>query len=348
MASITRFGAPWLRRLRRARLSSSGAPVGAQWIGAELVLARVHRDFERPEIDQVTVVPAPQESRADLVRHLAQGDLLGSASVVLTLAPGQYDLHQVAAPSVPAEDLRDALRWQLRGSLSYAPEEAAIDFVHIPHGAESHNKETLLVVTAHRPTIEAAVTPFSTNGVFVEAVDIPEFAQRNLARLSAPVEGTSAWLGFERETCLLTAHVNGELAFARRMLLPGAGHNAIDADTPDSVMHVTDRIVTQAQRTLDTFERQSGLPAVTRITVGPHRHAASITDALADRTGLVVTRFNARAAFDFGDHAANLANDLPAAALPAIGAALRVDDDSENGVFAGWMQRLRAALKRAA
>jgi MSHA biogenesis protein MshI len=348
MASITTLSAPWLRRLRRARLAASGVLVGAQWIGGELVLARVHRDLERPEIDQVTIMPAPQESRAELVKKLAGARQLAGASLVLTLAPGQYDLHQLAAPAVPAEELRDALRWQLRSNLAYAPEEAAIDFVRVPHGAESHTKEALLVVTAHRPMIEGAVAPFTANGVFVEAVDIPEFAQRNLARLAGPGEGTSAWLGFERETCLLTAHLNGELAFARRMLLPGANHNAIDADTPESIMHVTDRIVTQAQRTLDTFERQSGLPPVTRITVGPHRHAASITDALADRTGLIVTRFNARTMFDFGSDAANLANELPGAALPAIGAALRVEEDEGDGAFAGWAQRLRAAFKRAA
>jgi MSHA biogenesis protein MshI len=266
---------------------------------------------------------------------------------VLTLAPGQYDLHQVAAPAVPADELRDALRWQLRSSLAYPPEEAAIDFARLPHG-ESHTKDTLLVVTAHRPVIEAAVAPFTTHGVFIDAVDIPEFAQRNLARLGGPADTTSAWLGFERETCLLTAHLNGELAFARRMLLPGANHNAIDADTPESIMHVTDRIVTQAQRTLDTFERQSGLPAVTRITVGPHRHAAAISDALADRTGLLVTRFNARTTFDFGSAAGEWANELPAAALPAIGAALRIDAGDEAGVFAGWAGRVRTAFKRAA
>jgi MSHA biogenesis protein MshI len=337
-----------LRRLRRARLSADGVLVGAQWVGGELVLARAHRDLDRPEIEQIEIVPAPQESRAELVKRLADTRLLAGASVVLTLAPGQYDLHQLAAPVVPAEELRDALRWQLRGNLAYAPEEAAIDFVRVPHGVESHNKETLLVVTAHRPLIEGAVAPFVANGVFVEAVDIPEFAQRNLARQSGAGEGTNAWLGFERETCLLTAQLNGELAFARRMLLPGANHNAIDADTPESIMHVTDRIVTQAQRTLDTFERQSGLPPVTRITVGPHRHAASITDALADRTGLMVTRFDARTMFEFGAHAANWSNELPAAALPAVGAALRIEEGDGAGVLAGWTQRLRAAFKRAA
>lgn len=347
MSSITKLGGPWLRRLRRARLSAADTLVGAQWVGAELVLARVLADAERPGIEQVAIVPAPQESRAELIKQLAGGDVLAGASVVLTLAPGQYDLHQLAAPAVPPEELRDALRWQLRGSLAYAPEDAALDFVRVPHGPQSHTKEALLVVTAHRPSIDGAIAPFTLAGINVEAVDIPEFAQRNLARLGAPLEGTCAWLGFERETCLLTAQANGELAFARRMLLPGANHNAIDADTAESIMHVTDRIVTQAQRTLDTFERQSGLPPVARITVGPHRYAASIADALADRTGVAVTRFDPRTTFEFGSAAGNWANALPANALPAIGAALRVEDSS-GGALPAWLQRVRGAFKRAA
>jgi len=347
MSSIAKLTGPWLRRLRRGRFSAADSLVGIQWLGNDLVLVRLHQDGDRPEIEHIALTPAPPEARADQIKRLAASDVLGGASVVLALAPGQYDLHQLSAPSVPAEELRDALRWQMRGSLAYPPEEAALDFVRLPH-AGSHARETLLVVTAHRPVVDAAVAPFAANGIEIEAVDIPEFAQRNLARLATPVEGTDAWLGFERETCLLTAHLNGEVAFARRMLLPGANHNAIDADTPESVMHVTDRIVTQAQRTLDTFERQSGLPPVTRITVGPHRHAASITAALADRTGVVVTRFNAHATFDFGEHAGELANDVPAAALAAIGAALRVDEDAEVGLVGAWTQRLRSALKRAA
>ncbi len=347
MASLTGFSGPWLRRIRRARLGA-GTLVGAQWTGAELVLARVLRDDTRPEIEHGAIFPAPQETRADLVKRLADGDVLGRADVVLVLAPGQYDLHQVAAPAVPAEEMRDALRWQLRGALAYAPEEAAIDFVHLPHGAESNNRDTVLVVTAHRPVVRTAIAPFLSAGVEIAAVDVPEFAQRNIARLALTAGGTHAWLGFERETCLLTAHLNDELAFARRMLLPGAGQNAIDADTPDSVAHVTDRIVTQAQRTLDTFERQSGLPPVAHIVVGPHRHADSIAAELAERTGLATRLFDGSSAFDFGRGARAWADDLPAAALPAIGAALRIEDAAAASGLTSLAQRVRAALKRAA
>jgi MSHA biogenesis protein MshI len=348
MSSMTRFSGPWLRRLRRARLGTADTLVGVQWAGAELVLARVLRDDVRPEIGQCAILPAPPESRADLVNRLAGGDLLNGVDVVLTLAPGQYDLHQVAAPAVPPEEMREALRWQLRTSLAYAPEEAAIDFVHLPQGAESHTRETLLVVTAHRPVVSAAIAPFLSAGVHVAAVDIPEFAQRNLARLGVREEGTHAWLGFERETCLLTAHLKGELAFARRMLLPGAGQNAIEMDSPESIAHVTERIVTQAQRTLDTFERQSGLPPVAQIVVGPHRNAEAIGAALTERTGVATRLFSGRETFDFGRNAQTWAQELPPAALPAIGAALRIEDESAANGLAVLAQRLRAVFKRAA
>ena len=85
MSSITRLAGPWLRRLRRARLSSANTLVGAQWIGAELVLARLRVDGERPEIDHVSVLPAPLESRVELIKRLADSDLLDGASVALEI-----------------------------------------------------------------------------------------------------------------------------------------------------------------------------------------------------------------------------------------------------------------------
>lgn len=348
MSEIAGLGGNWLRRLRRARLGGADTLVGAQWTGSELVLARVLRDDARPEIQHGVVEAAPHDRRTDAIQRLAGGRLLRGADVVLVLSPGQYDLHQVAAPAVPPDEMRDALRWQLRGNLAYAPEEAALDFVRLPLGGTAHGRETLFAVTAHKPVIRDAVAPFVDAGFDVVAVDVPEFAQRNLARLALSARGSHAWLGFERETCLLTAHLDDELAFARRMLLPGAGQNAIDADLPESIAHVTDRIVTQAQRTLDTFERQSGLPQIGEIVVGPHRHADAIAAALAERTGLVARLFDGSTTFDFGHGARAWSQGLPPAALPAIGAALRGEDDAASHGIGTWAHRLRGVFRRAA
>jgi Tfp pilus assembly protein PilN len=119
--------------------------------------------------------------------------------------------------------------------------------------------------------------------VQVDAVDVPEFAQRNLAHGGSADPGKSdAWLAFDQDTFLLTVHCMGELAFARRMLLPNA---ALSAETDaDPVAHFVERVVLQVQRSLDLFERQSGLPAVTQICIGPHPHAAAIADELRQRS----------------------------------------------------------------
>jgi MSHA biogenesis protein MshI len=317
MSAYSALG-PWLRRWRRVRLAAADVVVGAQWIGAELVLARVRADAERPRIDAITAVAAPLEARGEVVKRLAAGRLLRGARLVVLLAPGQYDVHQVAAPAVPDDELRDALRWQLRANLAYPAEEAVLDFIRLPQA--TRGKRPLLAFTAHKPVVQAAVAPFVDNGVAVDAVDVPEFAQRNLARLAATA-ATNAWLGFERETCLLTAHSDGELAFARRMLLPGA--QGADADAPDSAHYLAERVTVQTQRTLDLFERQSGLPPATEIIVGPHRHAEVIAAALAERSGLAVSCFEPRAAFELGDEAAHAARESARKALAAIGAALR-------------------------
>ncbi|MCX8003697.1 MAG: hypothetical protein N2688_01890 [Burkholderiaceae bacterium] len=314
MSVFTAFE-PWLRRWRRMRLATAEAVVGAQWLGAELALARVRADARGARLDAVALLPAPPEGRGAAVqRALADGILRGARLIVL-LSPGQYDLHQIAAPAVPDEELREALRWQLRAQLAYPPEEAVLDFIRLPHGG--HGKQPLLVFTAHRPTVQTAVAPFVDHDLDVAAVDVPEFAQRNLA-LRVAGTGSSAWIGFERDTCLLTAHSDGELAFARRMLLPGAPA----ADGGEAVaQYLAERIATQTQRSLDLFERQSGLPPVARIVLAPHAHAATIAAALAERTGVSVQGFDAGDVFVDGGTLAVQAE--AERALAALGAALR-------------------------
>jgi MSHA biogenesis protein MshI len=182
------------------------------------------------------------------------------------------------------------------------------------------------------------VAPFVAADVGVDAVDVPEFAQRNLASYLAGQSETSAWLGFERDTCLLTAHAGGELAFARRMLLPGAVSHALDADLPAVSEHVSDRVVTQVQRTLEQFERQSGLPSVAQVTVGPYLHARAIAHLLAERAALRTQVFDPAAVFE---HAPGVDLVSYPLALTALGGALRMESEADSS-SAGWLARLFA------
>lgn len=293
--------------------------------------------------------------RGEAVRRLAHTGALRDAQVHLVLAPGEYDLYQLPAPPVPDDELREALRWQLRGTLPYAPEDAEIDFVRIPAPVQeevaSTAKAAVLVVAAPRATVEQLAAPFVAASVSVHAVDVPEFAQRNLALLSpmspntrsgAQVPGCVAWITFDHDACVLTVQTSaghpqpGELCFTRRIHIPGVSavpsHGALDAD--HIVNHLIERVVTQVQRSLDVFERQSGQPPVTLLTVGPHRYDVSIAQTLADRLALVCSTFDPSAHLTVSRELPASESPLWADTLMALGAALRVENKGSKSISA--------------
>lgn len=304
-------------------LDRRGGGVGLQWVGERLAIARVdHADA--PRITRLATFDATAAQRAAVVRALAKEGVFRNAHVRLLLAPGQYDLHFVAAPAVPAAEMREALRWQLRGALACPPEEALVDFVPLPApDAGSTNRNALLAVSAQRAVVLEAVAPLLANGIEIGAVDVPEFAQHQIALRSGRTHRTrsTAWLALDEDTCLITVHPGASIAFARRMLLP-----SLAREEANPLAHFCERVATQVQRSIELYERQSGLPAVDRLVLGPHHHAAELARVLRESTAITVESFSASSLprIDIEDDAAQFS----ALTLPSLGAALTVPEDA--------------------
>ena len=259
--------------------------------------------------------------------------------MTVLLTPGGYETQPVPAPAVPEAELREALRGQLRGALSFPPEQAALDFLRLPQ-AEG-GRPTLLAVAARLATVDEAVAPFEDAGVEVDAVDVPELALRNLGSRHAAAEGTQAWLAFDGDAALFTVQLGAELCFARRLQAPAH----VAATDADAQAQFADRVATHVQRSLELFERQSGLPPVLQMTVGPHRQAGRIARALVDATGIDtrVFEWTAEVESDPALLATCTADALEAALLP-LGAALRsAAADARRAPLAALLARLRAA-----
>ena len=284
-APATETARPGFAGRWRARARTAPAQVGVQLLGDRLLLARLRDAEGAPAVETLRAIDAPPARRLEVLRQLKQEGVFRGARLHLLLAPGQYDVHQVAPPSVPIDEMHDALRWQLRGALGYPPEEALLDFASLPQPGDAPARQAVLVVTARRSAVVEVTTPFSVCGLTVDAVDVPEFAQRNLAQRAKPGENsTHAWLAFDQDTFLLTVNCLGELVFARRMLLPNVAFSA-DSEA-DPVAHFVERVVLQVQRSLDLFERQSGLPPVTQIAIGPHPQAAAVAAELGEKAAV--------------------------------------------------------------
>jgi MSHA biogenesis protein MshI len=203
---------------------------------------------------------------------------------------------------------------------------------------------SLLVVAAQRRAVAQAVQPLASAGIDVLAVDVPEMAQRNLLAMLPGADLGQALLSLDQSSGLLTVIKQGELCFARRILMPRS--NAVEEEDPE---HVATRIATQIQRSVEVVERQSGLAPVQTVWIGPHPYAALIARCTVEQTGIDCPQLDLQAEVRFAGAAPDLASESAAGALLAIGAALRDEDpDSEKkqrtsaGSLA-WLARHKAA-----
>lgn len=344
LAPLARLAAP-LGAAARAR---AGASVGLQLFDDGFALARLRAGAAgKATVEAAAVRRAggAEGGRRELLRRALREDLLRAASVNVVLCAGQYELHQIAAPAVPREEMREAVRWQLRSLLSYPPEQATVDFAELPAApgdTAAPRGASLLVVAARSDLLAALADELAALGVEPDAIDIPEFAQRNLGALAPDAEGTQAWLAFDTDSCLLTVQLGDRLCFARRIPLAGARVTA--ALDEAALTHLIERLALHVHRSLDLFERQSGLPAVLGVTLGPHRHAELFAAEILVRTGIDCHVFDPGAAFEIEDRLLRSELALQQDSLTALGAALRAHAAAPGrAVWSRWLPWPKAA-----
>lgn len=341
----------WLRALPQRVLGHRRralVQVGVYRTSGGLIAARVQLDPDAgcsvERLESVDLKSQREDEVAAAVAQLVRTGILRNAPVVLVLGAELYNTYPLPAPSVPADEMRDALRWKLREVLPYSPEDAVVDFVRLARAAESNAADNLFAVAALRRSVAQATAPFLAAGANVQAVDIAEMAQRNLLAELPAMEESRALLGLDESSALLTVVHEGALCFARRIQIPrslGAGD-----EEPE---HVATRIAAQVQHSLEVVERQSGLAPVRSVWIGPHPYCALIARCTAEQAGLECPQLELQTELRFAPDAGELPPERAWGAPIAIGAALRSETpaaatrpESNKSVLL-WLSRLKPA-----
>jgi len=338
----------WLRALPWLGLGRGrGTPVqvGLFRSSTHLIAARVRRDADGAAgVEQLEAIHVGHLQDAQALAHLLATGILRKAPVILALGAEHYSTFPLPAPAVPPAELRDALRWKLRELLPYAPEDAAIDCVRLTQAEGTHATDSLFAVAAPRRAVAQLADPLLDAGVDLQAVDIPEMAQRNLLTRLPGADGGRALLGLDDSSALLTVVDQAALCFARR--IPAPRSLGIEDDDPE---HIAARIATHVQRSLEVFERQSGMAPVRTVWIGPHPYGALIARCTAEHTGLECLQLDLQAELRFAPTARELTSEIAGAALIAIGAALRDEGglgaarSAPAGSALPWLSKLKAA-----
>lgn len=203
-------------------------------------------------------------SDIDTLKRLRKELNLDRYQCTTLLKTSQYQMFAVDAPNVPAAEAKNAVRWSLKDMIDYPVETAMVDAVNVPGSDSAGRTAQMLAVAARNDTIAATVQPFNDADIDLEVIDIPELAQRNIAKLLEEDGRGLAMLCFDDAGALLTFTGGGELYQARRIEV-----SLRDFAPATDVESRYDRVALELQRSLDNFDRQFRNVAVSRLIVSP-------------------------------------------------------------------------------
>ncbi len=282
-------------------------------------LAKVDLDGVMPRVKQCEYHQA-QEISAALLDKVCRGAGLSKHDFTTLLAAGDYQMLLVEAPNVPVNELKTAVRWKIKDSLSYHVDDATVDVLQIPAGKYGAERgQAMFAIAAANTVIQKRIALFEQAGLGLDVIDIPEMAQRNIAALFEQEGRALVLLAFDDDGGLLTFTAGGELFLARRIDI-SAGQLQ-DAD--DNLrQQCRDRVELELQRSLDYFDRQYNHIPVSRVLVSAPE-AADLAGFLAADTDLNVEPLDLSQVMDISAVPALTDSTFIAQTLTTLGAALR-------------------------
>lgn len=291
--------------------------------GARIAIAQVTRQSgARPRVQSCDSF-AREGSPLDALKRLKNAKRLARARCTALLEHGQYQLLQVDLPDnlpkdAPPAELRETMRWRVKEMVDFPVDQAGVDVLEIP--GQGARPPQLWVIASSHEVLRPCIHLFQDAKVALEAIDIPELAQRNLAGLFEEPDRGLALVSFDTSSKgggRLTITYQGELYMTRHLDVSGPELAGPDAAS----LH--ERVLLDIQRSLDNFDRNYSAIPLNRLLVGPLPNGDAFVSYLRDNLSLPVAQANLGDVLDFADTPALQDMAAQAESWLVLGAALR-------------------------
>jgi MSHA biogenesis protein MshI len=278
------------------------------------------RAIGRPSI-RVCESYARKGSDVDMLRRLRGTLRANRYRCCALLSPGQYQMQLVEAPSVPPAELKSAVRWKLKDLLDYPVDQATVDVADVPQDRSGAGRgHYVYAISARNEHIASRMKLFHDARMPLSAIDVPEMAQRNIARLFEQPDRGLAMLVFGDYGGMLTFTSGGELYMARQTDISLNQLTSLSQTARDQVM---ERLALELQRSLDHFDRQFSYVTLSRLLLAPLPPELGVQEYLADNLYLPVQTFNLAEVIDLPGAPELREPDRQPFRLHILGAALR-------------------------
>ena len=297
----------------------------------------------RPHLEVCEFYPtATLADRPATLDAIAGRYQLADADCTSLMEASQSSLLLVEAPEVDPTELKAAVRWRIKDLIDFHIDDAVIDVFDIDAQSERGRAKMMYVVVARISTVQEHIDLLEDAHINLGVIDIAELAQRNIAALLPEDPSGVAMLHFSRGTGLLTLTRQGSLFLARSLdfgtdllaaALPMDNAMAEEGeftlpeqhdDMSPMLARLFDNTVLEVQRSLDYYESHFGLPPVSGVVIAPtETPIPGLLSHLANNLGLPVRMLDLNTILETEQP---LSDELQAQCLPAIGAALRVEE----------------------
>lgn len=227
---------------------------------------------------RVTELAVTDENFLAPFQVLANKEFYGTCSICLPAS--LYQIVQVDKPNVPDEELSQALKWQVKDLVPFAPEDMVIDYFYGPGNAMSNPK--LNVVCANAKVIKPLLAKLQskTKKLYLKEITVEEFAFAQLLGYSD--DGQLLVCQQPNQDVSILIVKQGKVFFFRRL----RGLAQIGSRTEEELSFgVVDSLSLEIQRSTDFFERQLKQAPIKSIKVMlPIKHEAFIARKLAENT----------------------------------------------------------------
>lgn len=223
-------------------------------------VARLDNSGAQPQLISADYQATAEETPAALA-SLLKRQHLKSAPVTTLLAIGDYQLLLVEAPNVPQDELKAAVRWQVKDLIDFHIDDAVVDVFDAPP-SPSRAQQQLYVVVSRQETVRQLSEQLTGQGLELAVIDIPELALRNLAALLPDADQGVAMLYLSARRGLIAVCRNGVLYLARSIEL---GYQTL-ADGHDELLNT---LALEVQRTLDYDDRYFQQAPVSQLLLMP-------------------------------------------------------------------------------
>lgn len=277
-------------------------------------------DGGKPQVVKCATMSEPEFGAGGLAQ-LARKIAVPQFQWTLPLARGDYKMIVLPEPAVKLAEMADSVRWSLGTVLEYPVDEAAVDWISIPTLKHSPQRQQhLYAVVARNEVIRQRAQTFHQAKMTLNAVDVRETAQRNIAALVEKPGEALGMVSVNAQGVQITFTFEGELYLDRFIEAPLA--TAIAGDD-DSRTRMFERITLQVQRSLDFVHRTLSFMQVGRIVIAPLPAPIALREHLAQNIAEPVEMLDLASVFDFSLTPELAPEEAQARYFVALGATLR-------------------------